>query len=95
MFKVKHGLAPISVVEIFKPKCTGYKLRNGDFYLPRFETVSYGKHSLRYFGPFLWSKLSNKDRNLPSLNSFKRNIRTRDLSSLVDNNCSCCGLCSS
>ena len=24
-----------------------------------------------------------------------RNIRTRDLSSLVDNNCSCCGLCSS
>ena len=52
-------------------------------------------NSLRYFGPFLWSKLSNKDRNLPSLNSFKRNIRTRDLSSLVDNNCSGCGLCSS
>ena len=33
-------------------------LRNADFVLPRFKTVTYGKHSLRFLGPQLWSKLS-------------------------------------
>ena len=33
-----------------------YNLRNADFVLPRFQTVSYGKHSLRFLGAQLWAK---------------------------------------
>ena len=30
--------------------------RNSDFTIPRFRTVAYGKHSLTYLGPVIWSK---------------------------------------
>ena len=64
MFKVKNGLVPSYIREIFDsaaPK--GYNLRNTDFNIPRYNSVHYGKHSLRYFGPYLWSKLNHSDRN--------------------------------
>ena len=32
---------------------------------------------------FLWSKLSNKDRDLAALSAFKTSIRKKDLSSLI------------
>ena len=43
---------------------SGYALRNADFIVPRYNTVNFGKHSIRYLGPVLWSKLSMdvKDR---------------------------------
>ena len=47
------------------------KSNTGTFYaedkLPRFDTVKYGKHSLRYYGPFLWSKLTQELRVEDSL----------------------------
>ena len=37
-----------------------YGLRNsGDFLIPRYNTTTYWRHSLRYVGPVIWSKLSN------------------------------------
>ena len=75
---------------------SNYNLRNSDFHVQRVKTVKYGKHSLRVFGPFLWSKLSMKDRNETSLSRFKANIRRKDLSKLVsDNACKGCHLCDS
>lgn len=44
--KVKHGVPP---------DCSTQSLRNNAFVLPRFKTIRYGKHSVRYFGPLLWS----------------------------------------
>ena len=41
-------------------KAPGYSLRNSDFNIPTFNTITYGKHSLRYQGPHIWSKLDNK-----------------------------------
>ena len=35
-----------------------YNPKRADFVLPRFNTVAYGRHSLRFSGPQLWSKLS-------------------------------------
>ena len=32
-------------------------LREADFSIPRYETVTYGKHSIRYLGPRPWTKL--------------------------------------
>ena len=42
-------------------------VRRGDFNIPRFNSVNYGKHSLRYLGPVIWSRLKNDIRNAPSL----------------------------
>ena len=38
-------------------KNTRFNLRNADISIPRFNTVNYGKNSLRYFGARIWSKL--------------------------------------
>ena len=64
MYKVKYGLAPSIVNELFKRKSTSYSLRNSDFDIPTFNTINYGKHSLRYQGPHIRSKLDIKSRIL-------------------------------
>ena len=95
MYKVKYGLAPSIVNELFKRKSTSYSLRNSDFDIPTFNTINYGKHSLRYQGPHIWSKLDIKLKGSSNIESFKKNIRKKDLTSLLNNNNSCCNLCNS
>ena len=62
MYKVKHTLCPRTICNLFQASNHTYQLRQTDFALPRFNTVAYGKHSLRYLGPKLWSNLSSKER---------------------------------
>ena len=58
--------------------------------------MTYGKDSLRYLGPFLWSKLDKKVRNSEFLNTtFKAKIRKLDLVGLTEDKCKNCRLCSS
>ena len=96
MFKIRNRLLPYNILELFSPSPSNYNLRNSDFHVQRVKTVKYGKHSLRFFGPFLWSKLSMNDRNETSLRKFKANIRKKDLSELVSENaCKRCHLCNS
>ena len=59
-------------------------LRNADFFLPRFNTVAYGSHSLRFLGPQLWSKLSKEERNIGTLAAFRTMIRKKDVTSIVE-----------
>ena len=40
MYKVKYGLAPSIVDELFKQKSTSYSLRNSDFDIPTFNTIN-------------------------------------------------------
>ena len=94
MYKVKHGLVPDCVSELFVRKGSTHTLRNSDFVLPRFETIHYGKHSVRYLGPFLWSKLANSQRDWPNLSVFIKKIRKLNLADIVINNSNCCNLCS-
>ena len=50
-----------------------YGLRNsGDFFIPRYNTTTYRRHSLRYVGPVIWSKLSKKVKNAESIYGFKK-----------------------
>ena len=63
-----------------------------DFDIPTFNTINYGKHSLRYQGPHIWSKLDIKLKGSSNIESFKKNIRKKDLTSLLNNNNSCCNL---
>ena len=60
MYQVKYGLAPSIVDELFKQKSASYSLRNIDFDIPTFDPIHDGKHSIRYQGPYIWSKLDNK-----------------------------------
>ena len=95
MYKVKYGLAPIIVNKLLQRKSTTYSLRNSDFDILTFNTINYGKHSLRYQGPHIWSKLDIKLKGSSNTESFKKNIRKKDLTSLLNNNNSCCNLCNS
>ena len=94
MYKVKHGLVPDCVSELFVRKGSTHTLRNSDFVLPRFETIRYGKHSVRYLGPFLWSKLADSQRDSPNLSVFINKMRKLNLADIVINNSNCCNLCS-
>ena len=85
MYKVKHRLLPSNILDLFSGTPSWYNLRNSDFHISRFNSVHYGKHSLRYFGPYLWSKLGHSDRQMPTLTSFVSNIRRKDLANLVSN----------
>ena len=83
---VTNGHRTICPYICFKNKV--YSLRNADFDIPRYSTVRYGKHSIRYLGPYLWSRLSPSDRQQPSLDTFRRNIRKKDMASLIEGTCS-------
>ena len=57
MFKIKHSLVLVNISDLFNLKITQYKLRNTDFEPPRFETVRFGRNSIKYMEPLIWSKL--------------------------------------
>ena len=84
MFKVKNTLTVNQIADICNINeeninSKRYNLRNADFVLPRFKTVTYGKHSLRFLGPQLWSKLSKEERNIATLATFRTIIRKKDV----------------
>ena len=95
MFKVKNKLAPENISELFRVGNTErYSLRNSDFTLPRVNTICYGRHSLRFHGPFLWAKLPSDIRNCKTLKSFKSKVRRLDLAAKEDKSCPAgCLLC--
>ena len=96
MYKVKNNMCPTYISTLFEQPAIKYELRNHDFTIPRFNTVSFGKHSLRYMGPKVWSSVPSNVKKASTLSSFKYNIRKVDLSMLLDdNNCSNCSLCTS
>ncbi len=77
MYKVKHGLCPSPVQAIFTPLENNVNLRgdrNGDWVIPRVESVNYGIETLRYRGPITWNLLPNELKDIPSLDAFKEKI---------------------
>ena len=99
MFKVKNNLTTNYIVDMFNineetSNSKRYNLRNADFVLPRFETVTYGKHSLRFLRPQLWSKLSKDERNIRTLAAFRTMIRKKDIASILEGCGRECHLCS-
>ena len=93
MYKVKKGLAPSYIADLFIVTNSQYRLRNSDFVIPRFRTVTYGKHSLTCLGPVIWSKLDKFIRSSESLDIFKYRIKKVNFKTLLDNTCKDCLLC--
>ena len=83
MYKVKHNLCPTYICNFFNNHNSSYSLRHSDFPIPRYNTVTYGKHSLRYLGPRLWRKLPPDLTSAKTLNIFKSRIRKNDISSMI------------
>jgi len=93
MYKIKNGLCPDYISRLFIIRSNQYNLNN-DFAIPRANTTGYGKHSVRYLGPVLWSKIDRKFREIKTLDEFKRKIRMADLAKhILPNNCINCTLC--
>ena len=85
MYKIKNDLAPQIVQSIFRQGqlIRSYNLRNNNFRPHRFNTKHHGKSSLRYFGPYLWSKLDHKFRSQPSVGSFIRAICNTNVEDII------------
>ena len=61
--------------------------------IPRFNTITFGKYSIKYLGPYLWRKLPIALRTLTEPEKFKRKIRESDLAGhLTEDKCGseCC-----
>ena len=74
MYKVKFKIAPNYIQYLFFVNHTVYNLRVKEFNVPRFNTVTYGKHSLRYLGPVLWATLPAKIRTSNSLHVLRESL---------------------
>ena len=70
-YKVKNSLAPEHVCNMFFQQDKHYNLRS-DFPFPGYNTVKYGKHSIRYLGPQIWGKISHELRSKTILQAFRR-----------------------
>ena len=51
MFKVKHSLCTQNISDSFNLHSSHYNLRTAEFVIPRFNTVTYGKHSTEVHAP--------------------------------------------
>ena len=83
MYIVKDCSDQRYVKEMFAMKATPYELRNKDIIIPKFCTLKDGKNSIRYFGPYLWSKLERTIKELPMLNQFRNTLRRIEMKTLM------------
>ena len=96
MYKVKNGLCPDYIFRLLITRRNQYNSRNDDFIIPRVNTTGYGKHSVRYLRPALWSNIDRKFRELKTVDQFKRVVRKVDITKhILPSNCINCTLCNS
>lgn len=76
MFRLTHDLSPIYIQNLFSKKThQHYDMRNENTYLiPRYETKSYGYHSMSYIGAKLWYNIDNNIKEINCLKVFKFEI---------------------
>ena len=95
MYKVKFKLVPMYIQDLFSINLTSYNLRVKGFSILRFNSITYGKHSLRYLGSVLWAKIPSYIRQSLTLKVFKKAVWGLDLGALVDcEGCEGCSVCS-
>lgn len=93
MYKVKNSLAPEHICDMFFQQDKHYNLQS-DFPVPRYNTVKYGKYSIRYLGPHIWGKISQELRSKTSLQAFRIRVCALNVLGLLDGTCGRCA-CSS
>ncbi len=77
VFKSLHDLNPHFMREMFNIKELKYSLRNSNFiYQPKFEKVTYGKNTFKYYVVHIWNLLPNEIKEAADILSFKSFIMT-------------------
>ena len=87
MFKVKHGICPTYISVLCNLQTTQYSLRNSEFVMPRFKTVMYGKHFIKYLKldrHYGAAYLGAQEMQAPSWVSLMWQM---ELSNLISNEC--------
>jgi hypothetical protein len=76
IFKVNNNLYPDYVCSLFTAKVSCYDLRaEHNLALPSCNTVTYGKKSIKYIGPFYWNVLPNSVKSTDCLHDFKTKLK--------------------
>ena len=78
LYKTINKLNPEFMRDLFKLRWTNRPVREKykmNMIIPEFNQVSYGKKSLRTFGPKLWNSLPYHVKSSENLESFKRTIK--------------------
>lgn len=60
---------------IIPTKESNYNLPASDLVIPIYNTVTYGKHSIRYLGPYLWHKLPGNVQHSATWTVLKDKLR--------------------
>ena len=85
LFKVKIGVAPDIMKEIFEVEERPYNLRNNVFVKrSNVRTVRYGTETVSFLAPKLWDMIPEECKNETSLIAFKEKIKT-----WMPDNCPC------
>ena len=88
VYKTLNGLAPSYLSNLLQYYEPSRSLRssdsNGLLKIPRTNKVSMGDRAFSAFGPKLWNSLPSPLRNVPSLNSFKKSLKTHLFSEHFD-----------
>ena len=85
LFKVKIGVAPEIMNEVFQIKERPYNFRNGVFIRRHnVRTVRYGTETVSFLAPKLWELLPEDCKNETSLTAFKEKIKN-----WIPDNCPC------
>ena len=71
MYKVKNGLSPEIMTDIFTLKTRG----NSDFVIPQVTTVNKGIETIRYRGPLTWDLVPDEIKQAESLSIFQDRIK--------------------
>ena len=78
IYKVKHGIAPEIMKDIFELQNPSYNLRSScnQFRRENIKTVHYGLQSVRYLGPKIWELVPNNIKCSNSSSKFKKFIKS-------------------
>ena len=85
MFKIKQGISPRIMSDVFQLRKCNYETRNFDEFVSHcVKTVHYGTETVSFLGPKLWKILPQEYKDIDSLQEFKRKIKN-----WVPHNCPC------
>ena len=91
VYQSTNKISPKYLHDMFKVKTVNHNLRNACLLnQPKFNTVKYGKQTLKYEGPKLWNMLDNNIKEAQSANIFKNLIKQWPG---ISCNCSVCAAC--
>ena len=76
VYMVSENMCPTYLNNLFTSNLCNRTLRSAhNKQLPTFNTVKYGKRSIKYYGPQLWNSLPDEMKTSSTLSAFKQNVK--------------------